>query len=139
MKIYVFILALLFSSINDFQQRSTTGMKIILIVDSESNTVSKVTPLDTFQRMLVSEVHKKYPQCHFYTGSLKGNYTLVDTSVIPAVNATVTMYTEKEFFRFGQYSGATSFNAGDDFSLGKVSSKITSNKKGELNLKVGSK
>lgn len=137
MKIYVFILMLLFSSIVDFQERSTTGMKIILIVDPEANTVSSVTPLDTFKRMLVSEVYEKYPQCHFYMGGLKGNYTLVDALVVPAENALVIMYTEKEFFRSGEYSGATSLNEGDYFNLGKVPSKITSNKKGELHLMIG--
>lgn len=138
MKTYVFFTAIFFSALLLYaiQERSTTGMKIIVVVDAKSNTIPNITPLDTFQKMMVSEVLERYPGCHFYMGSLKGNYSLIDTNVIPAENATVTMYTERAFFRSGDFLDAKTLNEGDNFRLGKVMSKVTSNIKGELCLKI---
>lgn len=138
MKTYVFFIAVFLNALLLFaaQERSTTGMKIILVVDANSNSVTSITPLDTFQKMMVSDVFEKYPGCHFYMGSLKGNYDLIDTNIIPAENAIITMYTEREFFRFGKFISSKTLDVGDDFSLGKVVSKITSIKKGELLLET---
>lgn len=138
MKPYVLFIAILLNALLLIaaQERSTTGMKIILVVDANSNSIPSITPLATFQKMMVSEVFAKYPGCHFYMGSLKGNYNLIDLNVIPAENAIVTMYTEREFFRSGDFLGANTLGEGDDFSLGKLMSKVTSNKKGELSLKI---
>lgn len=138
MKSNVFFITIFFSGLLLFaaQERSTTGMKIIVVVDAKANVISNITPLDTFQKMMVSEVHEQFPGCHFYIGSLKGNYDLTDTEVIPAENATVVMYTEREFFRSGDFLDAKTLGKGDNFRLGKVMSIVTSNKKGELCLKI---
>jgi len=138
MKTYVFISAIFLSTLLLFaaQERTTTGMKIIVVVDAKSNDVPHITSLDTFQKLTVSEVYEKYPGCHFYMGSLKGSYDLIETNVIPAEQAEITIYTEREFFKSRDFRDVSTLGKGDDFKLGKVMSKVTSNQKGVLSLKV---
>ncbi len=138
MKTNLIFISIFFSGLLLFaaQERSTTGMKIIVVVDAKSNTISNITPLDTFQKMMVSDVYEQYPGCHFYMGSLIGTYDLTDTEVIPAAHAKVIMYTEREFFRSGDFVDAQTLGKGDNFRIGKVMSIVTSNKKGELCLEI---
>lgn len=138
MKISIPIAILLFliMGVSHAQTLSTKETKVVLSVDSESQSVTAMTLFTTIQKMNKAMLKEKYSDCKFYIGLLKGNYEIKGTAVIPKEGTTVIMFTEKQIFPEAFLFSSEDLSPGDSFDIGKTKAKVVSNKKGELILKT---
>lgn len=115
------------------QTRSTKEAKILLIVN-ESNT--KIKGLELFEPENVQNIDTRHPRSKFFIGLFKGSYELEERRVVPKEGAVLTIYTERQFFPNDELFLSENFVAEDQLNLGDTETKIISNSKGELVLRI---
>lgn len=118
------------------QTRSTMEAKVILIVNVKSKTIDHMELLNTFQKRTQQEILKDYPYSKFYYGLLSGSYELTKNIIIPLKDATVTMYSDQQFYVEKELFSGQNYSAGNEIYLGEVKAKIVSKNKGELIFKT---
>jgi len=118
------------------QTFSTKAAKVVFVVASETDVVTDVTLFSTLQKMDKDWLKKKYADHKFYIGLLKGNYQISGEDIIPKEDTTIIMYTEKQIFPEAYFFSSENLVPGDSFDIGKTKTKVVSNKKGELTLKI---
>ena len=118
------------------QTLSTKETKVVLIVDSKSDSVTEMTLFTTMQKMDKELLKKKYSDCKFYIGLLKGSYEIKGVNIVPKEGTTVIMFTEKQIFPEAFLFSSEDLSPGDSFDIGKTKARVVSNKKGELILKT---
>lgn len=127
----------LFSSeVAQAQQHLTKEAKVILAVDAKSEKVTHMMLFVKVQAMHEKELRSKYPNAKFYIGLLKGSYASGSHGIIPGKNATIIMYTDKQFFPTERFSREDRLSPGDEINIGTIKTKVISNKKGELIVKT---
>lgn len=118
------------------QTRSTKESKVVLVFDENTVKVSGVELFTNFQKMKMETALRKYPNSKFFIGLLQGNYHLDEGTVIPGEGATITVYTQKQFWWNEQISWSEGYNIGDGITIGQKNAKVLSSKKGELILRT---
>lgn len=111
------------------QARSTNETKLTLIVNKEN---TKILDLELFDEKQADNIKKRYPESKLFVGLLKGSYELEKRKVSPNAGATITIFTERQFFPNEKFFPNKKLNAGDHLNIGPTKAKITSNTKGEL-------
>ena len=135
-QILTIIFMLLVSMMCNAQTHSTKETKIVLAVNSKSDTVTHIILFNTFQKMEREEIFKIYRGSKFYIGLLRGSYEPQNNCVNPASDATIIMYTEKEFFPGEPFLSEDNLSAGDRLDLGKKKAEVVSSRRGELTLRI---
>lgn len=130
------MLVLLMANESHAQIRSTKEAKVILVVNTESRSVTQMILFAKVQQMTNEELLNQYPDSKFYIGLLSGTYELMDNGITPGKNATIIMYTDRQFFPTEYFSSEHQHSPGDEFNIGGTKTKVVSSKKGELTLKT---
>lgn len=118
------------------QTHSTKETKVILVVSSKTGAVTQLELFHTFQSKKREEIYKKYNDCKFYVGLLKGRYEVNGNYIEPKKNTTIVMYTDKQIFPENYFLPADKLLPGDRFDLGQIKAEVVSSKKGELVLRT---
>jgi len=125
---YTFVLLIFGLFFTQAQTRSTIETKVILVVSKKTNSV---TNLELFiDKNTEDKLLKKYPNSDFYLGLLSGDFDLKNEIIEPKTGAIITLYTEKQLFTNKPFSPK------EKITIGKSKTKIISNKKGELIVKI---
>lgn len=124
----VFFLLVISSSVVA-QARSTNETKLTLIVNKEN---TKIIDLELFDEKQADNIKKRYPESKLFIGLLRGSYELEKRKVKPNKGATITIFTERQFFPNENFFSKEKLNTGDHLSIGSTKAKIKSNTKGEL-------
>ena len=111
------------------QTRSTKETKLTLVVNKEN---TKIINLELFNEKEVGNIKERYPESKLFIGLLKGSYELIEKKVRPNSGATITIFTERQFFPNEKFFPKEELNTGDHLNIGITKAKITSNTKGEL-------
>lgn len=118
------------------QTLSTKETKIVLVVNEKTDEVKHIELFSNFKKITQKEMLSKYPDYKFYIGILQGKYSLDQNRVILHKDATITLYTNKRYLPNEDLFPSDGLSAGDNFTLGKTTTEVISNKKGELILKT---
>jgi hypothetical protein len=124
---------------NGSMANNIDGLKIILIVDNQTQKVKNIELFETMQDM--KQVNNRYPKSSFYAGVLNGKYAvrmkiLVDIekpdwnnmvsngnySIEPAKGSVISLNTKEPFVPGGEFlplKGAKSFLANQDIQQGE--------------------
>ena len=125
---YTFMVMLFGLSFAQAQTRSTMKTKVISIVNEKSNSV---TDLKVYtQERSKDKLLKKYPNSYFYLGMITGDFELKNEIITLKTGAIVTMYTHKQLF------SNIEFKPNKTIKIGRSKTKIISNKKGEIIVKI---
>ena len=133
---WVAVLFMASISLGSAQSLTTTETKVILVVNEDLEKITHIALFDTFQKMKRQEVYTKYASAKFFIGLLEGSYTLKGKNVMLDKGATITMYTNSQFFPRESFVAQERFVPGDRLGLGKTPAKVISNKKGELIFRI---
>jgi hypothetical protein len=110
------------------QNRSTRGTKIVVVID---NNAKKIKNLELYTNTLdENQLLKKHPNSLFYIGLLEGDYEMDGEVIVPKSNAAITIYSNKEIFSNKQ------FLREDEIFIGNIKTKLVSNKRGEIILRI---
>ena len=129
-------MALVSSLLCGAQELTTNGAKVVLVVDEKTSEITQIELFSNFQQLKEATIEKNYPNSQFYMGLLKGNYSLKNNEVVPGYGATVTMYTNRQFYPGEQEFVKEDLKPGQQLRLGKIKAKVLSSKKGELIVKT---
>jgi len=113
------------------QARSTKEMKLTLVVNEEN---TKILDLELFDEKQANSIKKRYPGSKLFIGLLNGSYELEDKRVSPNAGATITIFTDRQFFPNERFFPKEDLAKGDQLNIGLTKAKITSNAKGEITL-----
>ena len=111
------------------QARNTNETKLTLIVNKEN---TRILDLELFDEKQADNIKKRYPESKLFIGLLKGSYELEQRKISPNTGATITIFTERQFFPNEKFFPSEKLNTGDHLNIGFTKTKITSNTKGEL-------
>jgi hypothetical protein len=114
----------------------TKETKVVLVVDSKTESVNQIILLNKIDNGGEAQFLKKYAGSKFYGGLLKGAFELDKEVILPAENTTIIMFTEKQLFLDESYKPSEGLLPGDYFNLGRTNAKVVSRKKGELIVKT---
>ncbi len=119
------------------QARTTNDMPIVLVTNLESDQLVGIELSNDFWQRTVEDILRVYPKHEFYKGLLKGKYELKeDHLVFPTTGTIITVYTEQRIFPSKSSLSKAQLKVGDDYRLGEAKSKVISNQKGELIVRV---
>ncbi len=97
---------------------------------------TEILDLELFDEKQANNIKKRYPESKLFIGLLRGSYELDKRRVRPNTGATITIFTERQFFPNEEFFPNKNFVLGDELDLGKARAKIISNTKGELVLET---
>lgn len=129
MKVLLLIFSLIVTSPLIAQARSTNETKLALIVNKEN---TKIIDLELFDEKQAENITKRHPESKLFIGLLRGSYELEKGRVKPNRGATITIFTDRQFFPNENFFPKEKLNTGDHLNIGPTKAKITSNTKGEL-------
>lgn len=128
-KVLLIILLIVISNAVNAQSRSTNETKLTLVVNKEN---TKILDLELFDEKQVDNINKKHPESKLFIGLLKGSYELEERRVKPNKGATITIFTNRQFYPNEKFFPKENLAAGEHLSIGSTEAKITSNREGEL-------
>jgi len=128
-KLFSIFLMLIVSSTMSAQARTTNETKLTLVVNKEN---TKVIDLELFDENEVANIKRRYPGSKLFIGLLKGSFELEKRKVKPNKGATITIFTERQFFPNEKFFQKENLATGDHLNIGNLKAKITSSAKGEL-------
>lgn len=111
------------------QARTTNETKLTLVVNKEN---TKIIDLEIFDENEVANIKLRYPESKLFIGLLKGSFELVERKVKPNKGATITIFTERQFFPNEKFFQKEDLVKGDHLSIGNAKAKVISSVKGEL-------
>jgi len=132
----IILLSLFDVAVLQSQTHATNETPIVLVTRIESDLIVGIELLNSFWDKSEDEVMAAYPDCKFYKGLLKGKYERTESLIIPEKGAFITIYTNEQIFSRESFLSESQPSPGDKYTIGKTKSKIISNQKGELILKI---
>jgi len=117
------------------QTIATNETKIIVVVKKAENTINKLVHFNTFKALSTQDIEKKYPKCAFYLGLLKGKYSIDNDELELGNEATLTVYTNKQYYPKDGKLSSKAIKLGTSMQIGKVKTIVVTNKDGEITLK----
>lgn len=124
------------ASICSAQTLSTKETKVIVVVDATTELIKQLVLFNGFEGKDLQELPKRYPDSKFYLGLFSGNYDRKDRQLLPATDATLVIYTERQLIPNERLITAAKLTPGEDYNLGETRARVITNKKGELTLKI---
>lgn len=118
------------------QTHATNETPIVIVSSIESDAIIGIELLKNFWDKSEDDVLVSYPNCKFYKGLLKGEYERTESLIIPEKGAIITIYTNEQIFLRESFLTESQHTPGDSYTIGKTKSKIISNQKGELILRI---
>ncbi|RPD96620.1 hypothetical protein EGM88_09665 [Aureibaculum marinum] len=118
------------------QTIATNETKIIVAVNKTDNTIDKLVFYNTFKELSTKEVEKKYPKNAFYLGLLKGLYTVENNEIQMGKEATLTLYSNKQYYPKDNKFSSEKIKIGNSIIIGSAKTQVVSNKDGEITIKT---
>lgn len=134
--ILLVLIAILISQSSWAQNIATNETKIIVVVKKTTNTIDKLVHYPTFKDLSTAQIEKTYPGHIFYLGLLKGNYTMENDEIILSKNATVTIYTNKQYYPKSDKLSPNHLKTSESLKIGKTKAVVHARKEGEIILKT---
>ena len=116
------------------QTIATNETKIIVVVKKAENTINKLVYYNTFKDLSHQDKEKKYPKCAFYLGLLKGKYSIDNDELELGNEATLTVYTNKQYHPKDGTLSSKDLKLGVSVQIGNAKTLVVTNKEGEITL-----
>lgn len=114
------------------QPLSTTGTKVILVVDRNSGHMTDLVLFNLFERLKPQELKKYYGNSHFYMGRFKGSYLEENKGIKALPGAELTIFTERQYHPKEKPFEVVGTELSNQIRVGSATGRPISNKKGEL-------
>ncbi|MBD1262190.1 hypothetical protein HZY62_16435 [Maribacter polysiphoniae] len=135
-KLYVLITFLLFlTALVSAQELSTTGTKVVIVIDSKTNGIERIGLFGDFEKMDRKKILDTYPNKKFYMGLLKGTYRRHDNTIVLLNDTVVTIYTHKQMFVEDEFP-MEEWSIANPQIMGEAKAKVLSSKKGQIIIKI---